>query len=108
MGRSWRSGHESGISQCAISASVGITSIRGAGSRTTEPGRVFTDREIVETVWPASTYADIKDVKQCIYTIRQRLKPVHPAPLNLIVNVQGHGYKLDPKGASIHDPNLTG
>lgn len=73
-----------------------------------EPGRVFTDREIVETVWPASTYADIKDVKQCIYTIRQRLKPVHPAPQALIVNVQGHGYKLDPKGASIHDPNLTG
>ena len=73
-----------------------------------EPGRVYTDREIVEAVWPASAYADIKDVKQCVYTIRQRLKPVHPAPLTLIVNVQGYGYKLDPQGASVPDPNLTG
>ncbi len=59
-----------------------------------EPDRVFTDREIVENVWEASSYADSKDVKQYVYLVRRRLTVVHPAGKRLIETVPGFGYKL--------------
>ncbi len=59
-----------------------------------EPNRVFTDREIVENVWEASSYADSKDVKQYVYLVRRRLAAVHPSGKRLIKTVPGFGYKL--------------
>jgi DNA-binding winged helix-turn-helix (wHTH) protein len=61
-----------------------------------EPGRVFSDAEIVEAVWPDSPYADSNDVKQCIYSLRQRLAQADPDPERLIVNIRGFGYKVLP------------
>jgi len=62
------------------------------------PGRVLSDDEILEAVWPDSPYADSRDVKQCVYTLRRRLRRVVEAPGNVIVNVKGYGYKLVPPG----------
>jgi DNA-binding winged helix-turn-helix (wHTH) protein len=59
-----------------------------------EPDRVYTDREIVENVWEASSYADSKDVKQYVYLVRQRLGAVSPEGKRLIRTVPGFGYTL--------------
>jgi len=59
-----------------------------------QPNHVYPDQEIVDGVWPDSAYASSSDVKQCIYTLRRRLRRVHPEPAQLIANVQGYGYKL--------------
>lgn len=61
-----------------------------------EPGRVFSDREILVAVWPDSRYANSKDVKQHIYLLRRRLGKVQPGAEGAIVNVPGFGYRLEP------------
>lgn len=61
-----------------------------------EPGRVFSDREILAAVWPDSPYANSKDVKQHIYLLRRRLGKVRPGAEGAIVNVPGFGYRLEP------------
>ncbi len=58
-----------------------------------EPGRVFSDREILERVWPQSHTATSKDVKQYIYLLRKKLEPDAQRP-RLIVTHKGFGYKL--------------
>lgn len=63
-----------------------------------EPGRVFSDREILAAVWPDSRYANAKDVKQHIYLLRKKLRGVKPGAEEMIVNVPGFGYRLDPFG----------
>jgi hypothetical protein len=62
------------------------------------PGRVYSDEEILRAVWPESEYADSKDVKQCVYMLRRRLGRVCTDPESVIVNVKGHGYRLDLSG----------
>ncbi|MBU0595191.1 winged helix-turn-helix domain-containing protein, partial [Candidatus Bipolaricaulota bacterium] len=69
-----------------------------------DPGRVFSEREIVDEVWTDSPYADSKDVKQYVYLVRQRLAMADPAARRLIVTVPGFGYKLVPNGI---DEGLT-
>jgi len=59
-----------------------------------QPGRVYSEREIVGEVWSESPYADSKDVKQYVYLIRQRLAAVDPKARDQIVTVPGFGYKL--------------
>lgn len=61
-----------------------------------EPGRVFSEREILAVVWPDSRYANSKDVKQHIYLLRRRLGKVQPGAEGAIVNVPGFGYRLEP------------
>ncbi len=56
-----------------------------------EAGRVFSEKEILATVWPDSAYADSKDVKQCVYLLRRKLGKEAG---KMIVNVPGFGYKL--------------
>lgn len=63
-----------------------------------QPGRVFSDREILAAVWSESRYADAKDVKQHIYLLRKKLRDVQPGAEESIVNVPGFGYRLDPRG----------
>ncbi len=60
-----------------------------------QPGRVFSDREILAAVWPDSPFANAKDVKQQIYLIRKRLSEARPGAEEWIVTVPGFGYRLD-------------
>ena len=61
-----------------------------------EPGRVFTEREILAAAWPNSPYADAKDIKQYVYLVRRRLAEIHPDAKRLIETVPGFGYRLMP------------
>ncbi len=61
----------------------------------TEPGRVFSTREILERVWTNVPGATAKDVKQYIYLLRRKLER-RPERPQLIVTVRGFGYKLMP------------
>jgi len=60
-----------------------------------EPGRVFSNREILDRVWADSRLATAQDVKQYIYFLRQKLEE-DPKDPKLIVTVRGFGYKLQP------------
>lgn len=59
-----------------------------------EPGRVFSEAEILEAAWPNSPYADAKDIKQYVYLVRRRLADADPAAKALIETVPGFGYRL--------------
>lgn len=69
-----------------------------------QPGRVFSEREILEAAWPDSPYADSKDIKQYVYLVRRRLSEVDTNARDLIVTVPGFGYKL---AAESVDSELT-
>ncbi len=58
------------------------------------PGRVVSEREIVDGVWTESPYADSKDVKQYVYLLRKRLAKADSRGRDLIVTVPGFGYRL--------------
>ncbi|MBC7170616.1 winged helix-turn-helix transcriptional regulator [Candidatus Bipolaricaulota bacterium] len=62
-----------------------------------EPGRVFSDREILAAVWPDSRYANAKDVKQHVYLLRKKLRQVQPGAEGMIVTVPGFGYRFEPR-----------
>jgi DNA-binding winged helix-turn-helix (wHTH) protein len=62
----------------------------------THPGTVFSDDDLLRALWSDSTYAASADVKQCIYMLRRTLHEAHPNPRQLICNVKGFGYRLDP------------
>ncbi len=70
-----------------------------------EPDCVFSDREIVEGVWPSSEYADAKDVKQYVYLVRRRLESVYPDGRRLIETVPGFGYRMV---SHVIDDEMTG
>lgn len=57
------------------------------------PGRVFSSREILNAVWPDSKYADDKNVKQCVYSLRKKLGEAASGE-ELIVTEPGFGYFL--------------
>lgn len=59
-------------------------------------GTILSDDDLLEAVWPNSTYAASPDVKQHIYLLRQKLAAAHSDPKRVIVNVKGFGYRLDP------------
>jgi len=58
-----------------------------------DPGRVFSDEEIIARLWPQGTHATSNDVKQYIHLLRSKIEddPQHP---RLILTVKGFGYKL--------------
>ena len=60
------------------------------------PERTFSDADLLEALWADAPYAASGDVKQCIYMLRRRLGTVHPDPKQIIVNVKGFGYRLEP------------
>ena len=74
-----------------------------------EPGRVFSNREILDEVWAAdNAHAPTsKDVKQYIYLLRQKLERDAGRP-ELIVTVRGFGYKLATEAPSPHDDDDSG
>ncbi len=57
-------------------------------------GRIGTEQEILDTVWPDSPYADSNDIRQCIYKIRRRLGSAVPGAEASLVNEKGFGYRL--------------
>lgn len=59
-----------------------------------KPGRAFSDADILEHVWTASSYADSSDVKQQIYLIRKRLRCAGLDASTILATVPGVGYKL--------------
>jgi DNA-binding winged helix-turn-helix (wHTH) protein len=58
------------------------------------PGTVFSDGDLLRSVWPDSQYAGSADVKQHIYLLRRKLGDVHPNPKTVIETVKGFGYRL--------------
>jgi DNA-binding winged helix-turn-helix (wHTH) protein len=69
-----------------------------------QPGKVFAETEILAEVWPDSSYADAKDVKQYVYLIRKRIETASPGTRGLIETVPGYGYRFNPQG---NDATLT-
>lgn len=61
-----------------------------------DPETIFSDKELLEAVWPSSAYASSADVNQHIYLLRRKLGAAHPDPRHLIENVRGFGYRLVP------------
>lgn len=70
-----------------------------------DPGTVFSDDDLLQSVWPDSTYAASADVKQHIYLLRRKLGSVHPDPKTLLETVKGFGYRLVP---SANEEELSG
>jgi len=60
-----------------------------------DPGRVFSESEILAAAWPDSAYADARDIKQYVYLLRRRLAEIRPDGRDAIVTVPGFGYRLD-------------
>jgi len=58
-----------------------------------EPGRVFSDREIITRVWPENSRASADDVRKYIRFLRRKLEE-DPTEPELILTVKGFGYKL--------------
>jgi len=58
-----------------------------------EPGRVFSDREIIKNIWPEGSLASSSDVKRYIYLLRRKIEQ-NPKKPRLIQTVPGFGYKL--------------
>ena len=59
-----------------------------------QPGRAFSDAEILCHVWCDSTYANSSDVKQQIYLIRKNLRSAGLDASAILSTVPGVGYKL--------------
>lgn len=58
-----------------------------------QPGRVFSDEEIIRHVWPEGGLASASDVKRYIYLVRHKIEE-DPKNPKLILTVPGFGYKL--------------
>jgi DNA-binding winged helix-turn-helix (wHTH) protein len=69
-----------------------------------EPGRTFSDEEILAQAWPGSSYADSRDVKQYVYLVRQRLNGAGLSGDKVLVNVPGIGYRVDPAALAPVEP----
>jgi DNA-binding response OmpR family regulator len=58
-----------------------------------DPGRVFSNDQIIARLWPDSTRADHNDVKQYIHLLRNKIEQDPSRPC-WIQTVKGFGYKL--------------
>lgn len=59
-----------------------------------DPGRVFSNDQIIARLWPDSTRADHNDVKQYIHLLRNKIESDSARPC-WIRTVKGFGYKLE-------------
>ncbi|MBI3661405.1 winged helix-turn-helix transcriptional regulator [Candidatus Acetothermia bacterium] len=60
-----------------------------------QPGRVFSNEEILKNVWKDGSFASSQDVKQYVYFLRRKIEKDPQNPQRL-VTVRGFGYKLNP------------
>jgi len=58
-----------------------------------KPGKVFSHREIIDSIWQDNLYASSEDVKKYIYLLRNKLEEDIENP-KIILTVRGFGYKL--------------
>jgi len=63
-----------------------------------EPGRVFSHREIIAEVWQNKPFITSSDVTKYIYLLREKLED-DPENPKYILTVRGFGYKLADAGA---------
>jgi DNA-binding response OmpR family regulator len=59
-----------------------------------QPGRVFSEEELIRAVWPEGGLATASDVKRYIYLLRKKLE-ADPQQPRYIQTVRGFGYTLD-------------
>ncbi len=64
------------------------------GLLATDPGRVFSSKEIIDRLWPDKTRADATDVKQYIHLLRNKIEE-DPTQPRWLQTVKGFGYKLE-------------
>jgi DNA-binding winged helix-turn-helix (wHTH) protein len=69
--------------------------------------RVFSEKEILESIWPQSPYADSNDIRQCVYKIRKRVAMVAPGAEACIVNEMGFGYRFEPSELPDASPSIV-
>jgi DNA-binding response OmpR family regulator len=58
-----------------------------------EPNRVYSPDEIIQSVWPKKSNADATDVKQYIHLLRNKIE-TSPTDYRLIQTVKGFGYRF--------------
>ncbi len=58
-----------------------------------DPGRVFSNDEIIARLWPGSTRADASDVKQYVHLLRGKLEQ-KTETATCVETIKGFGYKL--------------
>lgn len=58
-----------------------------------KPGKVFSHREIIDSIWRDNPYASSEDVKKYIYLLRNKIEEDVENP-KIILTVRGFGYKL--------------
>ncbi len=58
-----------------------------------DPGRVFSNEEILKQAWGENSYLTAEDVKKYVYQLRQKLE-LDPENPKLIVTIRGFGYKI--------------
>ncbi len=59
-----------------------------------KPGKVFSHREIIDSIWQENPYASSEDVKKYVYLLRNKLEDDVDNP-KIIVTVRGFGYRLE-------------
>lgn len=59
-----------------------------------QPGKVYSERELIEKVWDAGGLATAADVKRYIHLLRQKIEE-DPSQPRYIQTVRGFGYKLE-------------
>lgn len=59
----------------------------------TEPGRVFSDEEIIAHLWPQGSHATSNDVKQYAHLLRSKIEE-DPQKPRWVQTVKGFGYRL--------------
>lgn len=58
------------------------------------PGRVFSDKEILDLIWPGNPIAGENHVQQYIHRLRKKIEP-DPCNPCWIINTKGFGYYLN-------------
>jgi DNA-binding response OmpR family regulator len=58
-----------------------------------KPGKVFSHREIIDSIWQDNQYASSEDVKKYIYLLRNKIEKDIENP-KIVLTVRGFGYKL--------------
>lgn len=59
-----------------------------------QPGRVFSEEELIQAVWPEGGLATSSDVKRYIYLLRKKIEH-DPQQPQYVQTVRGFGYKLE-------------
>ena len=59
-----------------------------------DPSKVYSDKEIIDFVWPDARYIGANDVHQCVYRLRKCLKQFDPELGECVSNIKGFGYRF--------------